>query len=148
MLRDAISLISWCSATQLAIALLENDLETQITNCPTRTVDLSSSSKIQNDLNYIFQLQREFFTFFKLPTNQQHFSFILTGQTSIPKFKRYFRMAIQLIHDVSIFDRKSVLRKGILIGMKFLIISLKQFEKWYFVTKIVLTYCEKNLQNF
>ena len=38
-------------------------------------------------------------------------------------------MAIQLIHDVSIFDRKSVLRKGILIGMKFLIISLKQFEK-------------------
>ena len=47
--------------------LLENDLETQITNCPTRTVDLSSSSKIQNDLNYIFQLQREFFTFFNCP---------------------------------------------------------------------------------
>ena len=56
-------------------------------------------------------------------------------------------MAIQLIHDVSIFDRKSVLRKGILIGMEFLIISLKQFEKWYFVTKIVLTYCEKKMLN-
>ena len=49
------------------VLLLENDLETQITNCPTRTVDLSSSSKIQNDLNYIFQLQREFFTFFNCP---------------------------------------------------------------------------------